>query len=674
LYATSKETLEKRGYHVEVLNLVDPLQSMSYQVLQIVIDAYEEGNMAKAEQYAKTISTMLYSDPAAKDKFWQDSASALCTALILGLCEKNIPHHKEKITMYTVANTLNELAAEQEEDEVNGKMITGLDKFFDSLPEHHPAKLQYATVKFASGAGQTVAGIFANAFDKLNIFTLTPIAKMTSKSSFDMKKVGFGKVMSGRTMPLSRVTVHFRKGSASVRTDHNGLFTISHDQKIKVDDSITLKVEKTDIFLELKVTSIQEQSGVVHYEVMQEKTDEEHGLSIERWEQFEKPTALFMITPDYDSSLHVIASLYIKQLYTEVARTASTTKGGKCLREVIFILDEFGNMPAIEDMGSIITVCLGRNIRFNLVIQAYSQLEHKYDKQWKTIDGNCANTLYILTTENETAEAISKKLGERTIASHSRSGGTLSFKKSKTEGTDGRRLLTATELMQLEEGEMVVIRGIKRQDQKRKKIKAYPVYNRGKTRMKYRFEYLADDFDNSRSINDIDISCDHALVSLKEITYRFHEEEEKRLRAIEEMEGRQEKEIPQDTESDHECQAEPEEGPDVFKKESEIPKEEPLPTESVPSSFDQLPLADMFEGEPILQVIWKKVNEENLYTQQEFESLTMEEFIQLLTDLRQQGHVKDHMYQVVIESVEKKKTDYESEENEHEKEPSAVIQ
>ncbi|WP_062515065.1 VirD4-like conjugal transfer protein, CD1115 family [Halobacillus sp. KGW1] len=522
LFAASKETLEKRGYHVEVLNLDNPLQSMSYQLLQLVIDAYEDGDMAKAEQYTKTISTMLYSDPSAKDKFWQDSAAALCSALILGLCEKNIPHQKEKVTMYTVANTLNTLASEQYMDEITGDTETGLDRFFDSLPEQHPARLQYATIRFASGASQTVSGIFSYTFDKLSIFTLTPIAKMTSMNSFDMKKIGFGKTMTGFTKPLSRVYVHFPEGQVSVRTNEKGRFAIDHDEKLTAGDHVRIEVEDSDISMTVAVDAIDE-NGDVRYSV-QEKSGE--AVRIKRFEQFEKPTALFMITPDYDTSLHVIASLYVKQLYTELARTASHTKGGKCIREVVFILDEFGNMPVIDDMGSMITVCLGRNIKFNLVIQAYAQLKQKYEQDWETIDGNCANTIYILTTNNDTAEEVSKKLGEKTITSHSRSGSTLSFDKSKTEGTDGRSLLNATELFQLKEGETVVIRGIKRQDKKRKTIKAYPIFNTGETRMKYRYEYLADDFDTSASIHELDIRCQHETLDLKQVTYRFGEEKE----------------------------------------------------------------------------------------------------------------------------------------------------
>ncbi|MYL43970.1 VirD4-like conjugal transfer protein, CD1115 family [Virgibacillus salexigens] len=607
LYATSKETLEKRGYHVEVLNLDNPLQSMSYQLLQLVIDAYEEGNMTKAEQYTKTISNMLYSDPSAKDKFWQDSASALCTALILGLCEKNIPNNKEKVTMYTVASTLNTLASEKEFDEVTGETTTGLDKFFDSLPENHPAKLQYATVKFASGAGQTVAGIFANAFDKLSIFTLTPIAKMTSMNSFEMRKIGFGKIVSGISKPLNRINIKFANGEETVRTDDTGLFSINHNEVISEGDQIEINVGDSNIYLILDVKNIDKDTGIINYEIIEESTESEIGIQLNRIEYFDKPTALFMITPDYDSSLHVIASLYVKQLYTELARTASNTSERECIREVIFILDEFGNMPTIEDMGSMVTVCLGRNIRFNLVIQAYSQLKQKYDKDWETIDGNCANTIYILTTNNDTAEQISKKLGEKTITSNSRSGGSLSLDKNKTEGTDGRRLLDANELMRLKEGEMVVIRGIKRQDIKRQKITSYPIFSTGETRMKYRYEYLSDDFNTEISINDIDIPCEHATLDLQDIIYQFNEIDED-----EESNGTEESNTEQPT-----------------------------------------TINDLIGDDNIFPFITENIVSNTDMTEEDVSQLTPEEFLKLLEQLQEDELIATNTYNVVKEKVMK---------------------
>ncbi|EOO71369.1 hypothetical protein IIC_04431 [Bacillus cereus VD021] len=178
-------------------------------------------------------------------------------------------------------------------------------------------------------------------------------------------------------------------------------------------------------------------------------------------------------------------------------------------------------MPSIEGMANIITVCLGRNIRFNLIIQAYSQLKNKYGEDADTIDGNCGNTIYILTNDQETAEKVSKKLGNQTINLPSRSGKGLSTDKNKTEGLDQRPLLTANELTNFKEGESVVIRVIKRQDNNRKRIRPRPIYNTEETALKYRWEYLGVEFDTDKSILDIDIDSLHDDVEPKKLIVDF---------------------------------------------------------------------------------------------------------------------------------------------------------
>ena len=60
LYGASKEILEARGYRVEVLNLINPLNSMSYNPLQLVIDAYEKKDYSTAQSLCKTLTHMLY--------------------------------------------------------------------------------------------------------------------------------------------------------------------------------------------------------------------------------------------------------------------------------------------------------------------------------------------------------------------------------------------------------------------------------------------------------------------------------------------------------------------------------------------------------------------------------------------------------------------------------------
>src|SRR5699024_1844882 len=78
---------------------------------------------------------------------------------------------------------------------------------------------------------------------------------------------------------------------------------------------------------------------------------------------------------------------------------------------------------------------------------------------------------------------------------------------SHNESVTSRELMKPDELLQLKEGESVVLRGNKRQDVNRNKIVSYPIYNslESGTYQKYRFEYLADDFDTDISVLDLPI-------------------------------------------------------------------------------------------------------------------------------------------------------------------------
>lgn len=182
-----------------------------------------------------------------------------------------------------------------------------------------------------------------------------------------------------------------------------------------------------------------------------------------------------MVTPDFDSSNHVLASIFVSQLYRVNAEKA-TMESGKMHRHVHFLLDEFGNMPTVEGMESMVTVGAGRGFRFHLIVQAYSQVKKQYGEEGSdTIIGNCSNQIYILTQDEATAEKYSNLLGTKTITDISRNGNLLSTDKSHSESTKERPLLFPSELMELKEGESVVIRVNKRQDLKRNKIKPKPV-------------------------------------------------------------------------------------------------------------------------------------------------------------------------------------------------------
>lgn len=519
LFSASKEQLERLGYHVEVLNLMTPEQSMSYNLLNLTVDAFVNEDYSLAEQYARAIGFMMFHDPHAKDPVWWKSSASLCTALILGLCEQ-CKDEPEKITMYNVALMLSDLGSREVENE-KGEMVSALDDFFSRFPSNHPAKLQFATVNFSSG--QMRASILANTNSELDAFTTSGIAKLTSKSTFDTDKVGFNRWIKGKAHADRRIYIKFPNGKEeTTRTNSDGVFTIYHDNKFSTGDKLIIRCDTTETEIEVREKILNKKNdGRKVFEGNYNTTSSNDGVEIIELMQFEKPVAIFMVTPDYDETFNFIVSIFIKQVYSNLSRIASNTLGGQCQREVVFLLDEFGNMPAIESFSNIITVCLGRKIRFNLVIQAYSQLEEKYGDSWKTIDGNCGNTIYLLTADEDTAERVSKQLGETTITTKSRTGSLISLNKSRTESPDQRRLMTATEVMGLKEGEALIIRVIKRQDKKRKRIQSHPIYLTGKTALKYRWEYLSDFYDTSKNINQFDIYCEHTTLNLDDLKVDF---------------------------------------------------------------------------------------------------------------------------------------------------------
>ncbi|MEH6944797.1 type IV secretory system conjugative DNA transfer family protein [Bacillus sp. JJ722] len=638
LFTASRDTLIERGYHIEVLNLQNPMESMSYNLLQLVKEAYKEGDYSTAQALCKTLTHTLYYNPNAKDPFWQQCAMSLCNAMILAITDKCIREgQEEKITMYTVANMLSDLGSQEVLDD-EGFPQNALDIYFQSLPSDSVAKMQYATSNFSKGT--TRGGIFTQTMNALSIFTFDEIAKMTSENSLDLTRIGFGKQIKGTGKPNQRITLTIAGKEETVKTNSVGLFELHFKHSAKIGDSIELRQGEEKLVV--RIWSIQEENGVVDFEVIQESSN----LKINSIVLFEKPTAIFMITPDYDSSNHVIASIFIRQLYFVLAKYASLSRGGKCHREVVFLLDEFGNMPSIEGMANIITVCLGRNIRFNLIIQAYSQLKNKYGDDAPTIDGNCGNTIYILTNDQETADKISKKLGDKTINSLSRNGQGFSLDKNKTEGVDGRPLLTASELKGLQEGESVVLRVIKRTDQNRNRITAYPIFNTDKTRLKYRWEYLAKEFDTDKSILDIDIPSLHENLDIQSLAINWTDAMEQEEQT-EQMQSTSEEKEKMTSENKEESKAE-------IKENAE--EAQPVPEEVKHSEKESgcLTVEEWFETDPTVYSLVSSCFMNILSMDREaITQCTLDEFQEHLHVLAHNDQIPKNVYQVVENKLAK---------------------
>lgn len=125
-----------------------------------------------------------------------------------------------------------------------------------------------------------------------------------------------------------------------------------------------------------------------------------------------KKSAVYIIIPDENKTSHFAVSLFIDQLYEALIGEAQSRPGNMLPIRMNFLIDEFANIPKLENMDSMITASRSRNIRFHLIIQSMKQLRHKYAEYADVICSNCNNWVYLYSKEYELLQEISRLCGE----------------------------------------------------------------------------------------------------------------------------------------------------------------------------------------------------------------------------------------------------------------------
>lgn len=126
----------------------------------------------------------------------------------------------------------------------------------------------------------------------------------------------------------------------------------------------------------------------------------------------EKKCAVFIITKDEGSVYNKLISATIDQMYERLIDIAEEEYDGRLPRRINFILDEFGNLAAINNMSEKITAGRSRNIRWLIVCQSMDQLRLLYENKGASIIfGNCANLVYLYSTDIMLLQRISAMCG-----------------------------------------------------------------------------------------------------------------------------------------------------------------------------------------------------------------------------------------------------------------------
>ena len=166
-------------------------------------------------------------------------------------------------------------------------------------------------------------------------------------------------------------------------------------------------------------------------------------------------TAVFLVMPEEDNTKYFIISLILQQLYREILVVADEN-GGKLDNRVVFYWDEVGTIPKIESAEMMFSASRSRKVSIVPMIQSFAQLNKNYGKEGaEIIIDNCQDTIFGgFAPNSESAEVLSKSLGNKTVMSGSISRGKND--PSQSLQMMERPLMTPDELKSMPKGSFIV--------------------------------------------------------------------------------------------------------------------------------------------------------------------------------------------------------------------------
>lgn len=171
LYDDTAGYLQRNGYKIKVLNLVNPKNSDGYNPLAHI----------KSDLDVDVIASTIIkgqNKAGAADPFWDDTAEMLLKALIFYLIATRPP---EEQNLASCAEMVRAAAADS-----NGSNL--LKEMMSVLPLDHPARTYYKNVEVASE--KTFSSILVSVQAKLGKFDSKDIAEVTSTDTISFDEIG----------------------------------------------------------------------------------------------------------------------------------------------------------------------------------------------------------------------------------------------------------------------------------------------------------------------------------------------------------------------------------------------------------------------------------------------------------------------------------------------------
>lgn len=164
-----------------------------------------------------------------------------------------------------------------------------------------------------------------------------------------------------------------------------------------------------------------------------------------------EPTVLYCCIPDESKIYYALISIIVSLIYKTLVLLSNSQPNKRLPYNLVFLLDEFANTPPLEDIETIVSVARSRGMYFQFFLQSFAQLDNLYGKEVSQIIQDNCGLAYLKTNTQETAESISKRLGNKTIETTSLNYSMSFINNNGSKGTSlmSRNLMTPDEIKQL---------------------------------------------------------------------------------------------------------------------------------------------------------------------------------------------------------------------------------
>ena len=213
-------------------------------------------------------------------------------------------------------------------------------------------------------------------------------------------------------------------------------------------------------------------------------------FSIRDIANYKKPVTLYIrVNSDEISILKSVMNIFIAQLVNGLMNNKEFEKDiFKNTNRTLILLDEFSQLGKAKAIEDTITFSAGYGLKYVIILQDLEQLEKNYTKNNPFL-GNCQVKVFNTPDDTDTAEELSKILGDKTLKVKNRTsaGNTRS---SISSNYISRRLLTTDEILRYTKKKSML------------KIGNKPIVSANKIR------YFKEKFYMSRIIKDMNVKQD----------------------------------------------------------------------------------------------------------------------------------------------------------------------